>query len=232
MNEPAAVAAHEVDRQVERLGTYVHTALGRTGLKLHEVEQLLYGLLDVLLANGTVSADEVAAASARVGDELIARREAPDSLVALRVDPPHPPVPAHVDCAARYHVCRAVCCKLDFALTATEIDGGAVRWDLGRPYAIRHDSDGLCHHNDRRTHGCGVYADRPAICRTYSCAGDTRIWKDFERMQLNAEWIEANLSVPSRPRLQVALMRPQVRPARENDPAADEGTPPVNASSG
>lgn len=196
-----------IDRQAERLGTYVHTKLGRAGLKLHEIERLLYGLLDVLLDKGTVTADEVAVASARVSAALIERREAPDSLVALRVDPPGVRQPVHVDCAARYHICGAVCCKLDFALTAEEVDRGAVRWDLGRPYAIRQESDGLCHHNNRRTHGCGVYAERPAVCRTYSCADDTRIWKDFARMELNTEWLSTNLSTPSRPRLQVALMQ-------------------------
>ena len=102
---------------------------------------------------------------------------------------PGPPV----DCAARMHVCHAVCCKLRFALSADEIEAGRVRWDLGRPYMIRHEADGFCTHNDRACGSCRVYAHRPTPCRTYSCVGDTRIWKDFERMELNTEWIAANL---------------------------------------
>jgi hypothetical protein len=47
-------------------------------------------------------------------------------------------------------------------------------------------------HNDRRTGGCTVYADRPAICRRWSCANDARIWKDFERMELNVAWLSTN----------------------------------------
>ena len=48
------------------------------------------------------------------------------------------------------HVCQAVCCKLDFALTADEVENGVLRWDLGRPYLIRHEADGWCAHNERR----------------------------------------------------------------------------------
>ena len=32
------------------------------------------------------------------------------------------------------------------------------------------------------------------MCRRYSCAGDTRIWKDFEAMELNEEWIREHLA--------------------------------------
>ena len=39
-----------------------------------------------------------------------------------------------------------------------------------------------------------VYTDRPGVCRRYSCANDTRIWKDFDNMVLNEDWIRGNLS--------------------------------------
>jgi Fe-S-cluster containining protein len=76
---------------------------------------------------------------------------------------------------------------------------------MGRPYLIRHEADGYCVHNDRSTGGCGVYADRPTPCRAYSCAGDERIWTDFDAMQLNTEWIEANLG-GGEPRLLHAML--------------------------
>jgi Fe-S-cluster containining protein len=131
--------------------------------------------------------------------------------VALRVDEPGAAAepPAQVDCAARMHVCHSVCCKLDFALSAEEVEQGVVRWDLGRPYLIRHAETGYCVHNDRATGGCGVYADRPQVCRAYSCAGDKRIWKDFDAMELNTEWLEENLVGVARPLLlQAMLARP------------------------
>ena len=92
------------------------------------------------------------------------------------------------------HICRAVCCKLKFPLSCDEVDSGKVKWDVGHPYVIRHESTGYCTHNDTATGGCRVYEDRPAVCRRYSCAHDTRIWSDFEGMVLNQEWIDGHLS--------------------------------------
>jgi hypothetical protein len=34
-----------------------------------------------------------------------------------------------------------------------------------------------------------VYEDRPQVCRAYTCAGDERIWKDFDNMVLNEEFL-------------------------------------------
>lgn len=50
-----------------------------------------------------------------------------------------------------------------------------------------------------------VYADRPSVCRGYSCANDERIWSDFEKMQLNTAWIDENLHATG-PRLAHATM--------------------------
>jgi Fe-S-cluster containining protein len=117
------------------------------------------------------------------------------------------------------HICHAVCCKLNFALTAEEVDAGKVKWDLGFPYIVRHDADGMCSHNDRATGGCGVYADRPGVCRRYSCANDRRIWKDFERMELNSEWLDQHVSEPTRIRLRMDLPLMQ----STEPPALEEG---------
>jgi Fe-S-cluster containining protein len=115
--------------------------------------------------------------------------------VAIREDPPeeHRDAPATVDCDARIHVCKAVCCRLKFPLSTAEIEEAIVKWDIGHPYLIRHESDGYCTHNDRSAHGCTVYERRPTVCRTYSCVGDKRIWADFDAMELNHAWIEEHL---------------------------------------
>jgi Fe-S-cluster containining protein len=39
--------------------------------------------------------------------------------------------------------------------------------------------DGACTH--REGHFCSVYDNRPAVCRTYDCRRDKRIWSDYER---------------------------------------------------
>lgn len=118
--------------------------------------------------------------------------------IAFRTEPAEPEEPAPVDCAARMHICHAVCCKLNFALSPPEVESGKTKWDLGFPYMIRHESNGYCTHNDTATGRCGIYADRPGVCRRYSCANDNRIWKDFDNMELNEDWIRKNLQNQSR----------------------------------
>jgi hypothetical protein len=115
--------------------------------------------------------------------------------IAVRVETEEPQdrPDVEVDCAARMHVCQAVCCKLKFPLSAEEIDQGHVKWDIGHPYIIRQESNGMCTHNIPGSFGCSVYENRPGVCRRYSCANDRRIWTDFENMVLNHEWIDAHV---------------------------------------
>jgi Fe-S-cluster containining protein len=167
-----------------------------------------HGVIHTLLKKGVVTSEEIAGATTKVRQELTERKELSGPGTMVRVDQAgsdsKPPV--KVDCQARLHVCHAACCKLQFALTVPELESGKIKWDLGRPYFIRHNSHGSCVHVDPASGACRIYADRPGVCRGYSCAGDTRIWKDFDKMELNTEWIEANLSGPEEPRLVSALM--------------------------
>lgn len=126
--------------------------------------------------------------------------------VVLRSDAPEKKVAQEVDCAARMHICHAVCCSLQFPLSAEEVEAGRVKWDLGHPYMIRDNTDGYCCHNDPAGGGCTVYEDRPAVCRHYSCASDERIWTDFEGMVLNTEWLSEHLGSTGRRRMQVSLL--------------------------
>ena len=184
-----------VERQLERDSVRTQSLFNRTFERLTELEQLLLGLVDVLLKRGVVSAQEIEPAAQAIGQQLAARGEGSEHRVILRVDSAEQAAKPEqvVDCAARMHVCKAVCCKLSVQLSATEIEAGDVRWDLGRPYLLRREEDGRCSHQDRSSGFCGVYADRPRPCRQYSCANDYRIWSDFEGMVLNSEWIAAHL---------------------------------------
>ena len=118
-----------------------------------------------------------------------------------------------VDCAARLPVCHAVCCKLSVSLGAADVEAGRLRWDLGQPYRLRREADGRCTHQDRETGWCGVYEDRPLPCRTYTCATDGRIWKDFAAVELNTEWLAAHFGpheprfVPPKARLPLPIWR-------------------------
>ena len=205
-DQPWRAALDAVERQVERGSLFTHTSLSETAERVTEVETFLYALVDVLVANKVIDQEALGQAAAAVRGELDQRGETMSPGVALRVDTEVPAdVFVPVNCAERMHVCRAVCCRLHFALSAAEVETGTVKWDLGRPYQIRQDVTGTCVHNDRETRGCTVYGDRPSVCRGYSCANDERIWSDFENMQLNTAWIEENLHATG-PRLAHATM--------------------------
>lgn len=201
-----------LDRQLERGSLFTQAALQRGFLRIDETETLLLRLVELLAAKGVVAPEEIGFQADEAPEDHVAPAETdgshdtgrpspPDESsiswpsIALRVDGPdggaEPDV--EVDCAARLPICRAVCCRLSFPLSAEEVDAGQVKWDIGHPYLIRHEATGYCTHNDPTTGCCGVYADRPAVCRRYSCARDPRIWKDFEGMVLNQEWIDGHL---------------------------------------
>ncbi len=192
----------ELDRQLERGSLFTQASLERSIHRLRQAESLMADLVTALDAKGVVSVQELGVRFADQGaedgeDEAVedtsARVGWPS--IALRVDDPDGPTTPDVlvDCDARMHVCHAVCCKMKFPLSAPEVDAGSVKWDIGHPYVIRQESTGYCTHNDTATGHCGVYAERPAICRRYSCANDGRIWKDFDNMVLNHEWLDEHL---------------------------------------
>lgn len=224
-----AASAHQsltqLERQVERGSFFTHTVLGENRIRLNEVESFTYGLIDALVAKGVVSVGEIGEATQHVRDQLVGQ----DVIgVALRpeTDETEATPVTKVDCSARMHICKAVCCKLDFALSTSEIEGGTIKWDLGRPYFIRHESDGHCAHIDRANGGCTVYANRPGVCRGYSCANDERIWKDFEKMRLNEEWIAEHLH-ESRPRALRVLMDYTAEPSCSASPSDDNQNLPI-----
>ena len=184
----------ELGRQVERGSLFTHTVLTEQAERANTTEALVNGLIDLLIQDGVVDAERLRQAAEAVQDETAAAGNLATVGVAIRVDgDAADEPPAIVDCAARLPICQAACCRMRFALSAPEIESGPVKWDLGRPYFNRRGPDGYCHQCDSGTHACGVYDERPGVCRRYSCAGDGRIWKDFDAMELNHEWIAANL---------------------------------------
>jgi Fe-S-cluster containining protein len=85
-----------------------------------------------------------------------------------------------IDCAARIPLCRARCCAFTFPLSVQDLDERVVRWTYSAPYKIAQREDGYCVHNQGAGQ-CGVYAQRPGVCRTYDCRNDKRVWIDFEK---------------------------------------------------
>lgn len=199
-------AGDSVERQLERSSFFTHTALGVQAERINEVESFLYGVIDVLVRKGVVIPDELTRAAEDVRKEMYEKGEQAHTGVGIRIDEPGKNMElVPVNCEERMHICQAVCCKLSFPLSVEEIETGMMKWDLGKPYFIRHESTGYCSHLHAKKKCCTVYENRPPVCKNYSCTGDKRIWKDFEKMELNSEWIAENLK-ENGPRLVTALM--------------------------
>lgn len=183
-----------LERQLERSSIRSQRLFNRSFERVSELESILLGLVDLLVAREVVAEADLEPAAEQIRVELAERAEDRDHVVALRAEEPAAARPeVLVDCAARLPICGAVCCRLAVTLSAPEVESGRLRWDLGRPYLLRREADGMCSHNDRSSGACGVYAERPQPCRAYSCAGDDRIWTDFEAMELNHAWIDAHV---------------------------------------
>ena len=212
-------ALAQLERQVERGSLFTHTIVSRNADQIHEAEYFLYGVIDILLEKGIATHDEVLQSAGKVRREMEEKGQTIGPGIALRIEGDGNKTDdfVPVNCSERLPVCKAVCCKLHFALTAEEVEAGQTKWDLGAPYFIRQESTGYCHHLDSNEKGCSIYHNRPGVCRQYSCALDKRIWKDFEKMILNEEWIHENLG-GSRPRLaQVLMIRPEGLPLKTRE---------------
>jgi hypothetical protein len=110
------------------------------------------------------------------------REHAPTGGPPVRLRPPidkHRVAGPDIDCQRYLPLCQARCCSFAVALTAADVESGALRWELERPYLLRHDADGYCAHLDRATGGCAIYDQRPAACREFDCREDRRVWDDF-----------------------------------------------------
>ena len=183
----------ELERQVERGNLFAHTVLTEQAVRANENEAIVNGLVDLLIRRELVEPDELLRAVESARRQTAESGQLATVGVAIRIDGEAPVPTVAVNCEERLHLCKAACCRMRFALSAEEIEAGPMTWDLGQPYYNRRSETGYCQQIDEETLGCGVYEERPPVCRHYSCAGDSRIWKDFDAMELNHEWIDANL---------------------------------------
>jgi Fe-S-cluster containining protein len=177
---------------------YMHNRVNSTSTKLLDSMATFTAAVELLAERGLISIEELEARKQTVAEQL-AQSFVEDSGVILmeadedKYDFKHV---ADVDCVARIPYCQAACCSLDFALSRQDVEEGIIRWDLGDPYMSRREADGHCHHLDRTTRFCSVRDARPIPCRAYTCRNDKRIWKDFEKME-----IQPNLEAMTRMRL-------------------------------
>jgi len=169
---------------------YAHHRAGANTAKTLEVTVFAYALIELLLEKGLVTEAELNERKQQVAERLTEQFRA-KGMGVLRQEPEYDKYTfdrgATIDCESRLPLCKAACCRLDFALSKQDVEEGIVKWDLARPYRIAKDGDGYCRHLDRCASRCTIYAHRPVPCRAYDCRNEKRIWLNFEQRIINPE---------------------------------------------
>ena len=165
---------------------FLHMVTMQARGDLQEGRATLYALLEELAEAGVV---DLAKLEARRETARVLENERGERLWHVRIAEPsdkyEPRQLPDIDCRSLLPICQARCCKMVFTLSQQDLDERIVKWNYGRPYLIR-QSGGRCVHQDAGN-GCGVYENRPLVCRTYDCRQDKRIWLDFDKRELAPE---------------------------------------------
>ncbi|MFC2005107.1 YkgJ family cysteine cluster protein [Chloroflexota bacterium] len=168
---------------------YSYRQLDTNALKVYEASADLYSLVELLVAKGIISTNELEQHKEEVKKRLDDNfKEAGIGVRVRRSDTDKESLsPAvNVDCEKRMHICKAACCTLAYPLSVQDINQG-IRWCLARPFMNAREADGYCMHLERDTLRCSIYEQRPLVCRQYSCHNDHRIWLDFDKMVINPD---------------------------------------------
>lgn len=176
VEEPPARAELE-----EALRFYNHQAT-QTRLSQVELAATLGALVQTLVARGVLPPAEFERRRQRALDAATHElEEKPTVRLGEAVDKyAVGPLP-DIDCASLIPLCKARCCTLTVYCSAQDLDERVVQWNYAKPYQLRKREDGYCAHSQPSTFHCGIYGQRPAVCRTYDCRGDRRIWRDFDK---------------------------------------------------
>ena len=161
-----------------------HRRMDATKTQLFEASAQAFAVAELLVSKGLLAADELEATRRTVENRLDQTYEHDGLNVAIASRAPDKYELGEgsvvIDCETRIPLCKASCCRLRFPLSEQDIHEGTVEWQLDRPYLNRQRPDGYCAHCSAESHGCQIYTSRPAVCRTYDCREDTRIWVDFD----------------------------------------------------
>lgn len=180
---------------------YAHSRITDNTRKTLESSSFLYSLIELLDEKGILPIKEIDARKKDVAERLVRKFEE-RRIGLLYQDPEEDKYAfnshADIDCHNHLQSCKAICCKIPFALSRQDVEEGLVRWEFGRPYLIGHYQDGYCVHLNRENYRCTVYDHRPLPCRGFSCRENQKwpVWKDFNTKVLNPEFekqvIESN----------------------------------------
>lgn len=211
----------------------LHRILQRIGVAVtngRDTAALVYGLAEALINKGIIDLDELTGYQQEAVKRQSERLNQQGMTVSLTENAPDKYAmdeqAVEIDCADRLPLCRAACCRFRFALTLQDLEERVVQWSLSEPYLNRQTADGYCAHLDGEL-GCGIYHHRPAICRSYDCRSDKRVWQDFEARipspQLPALLAETSNGRAGRRRVPLPM-------PRRREPSRSAGDPAVRTS--
>ena len=185
---------------------------------LQESRVLLHALAELLVSKGVLRLHEIEQRKKEIARYFAEKDGPPKVQLVVTEDKYEPQANTPVDCENRIHLCKARCCKLWFALSVQDLEERIVRWNYAEPYSIAQGSDGYCVHQEGAgSHRCGVYENRPLICRTYSCKDDKRIWLDFEAHVINPDILRDDWPRPASAPIQITRAEiPTPVPPHEN----------------
>ncbi len=166
---------------------YSYRQLDAHASRVYEASAHLYSLIELLVAKGVIGIEELDQRKRLVEKRLKDSFKEADIGVKIEdseIDKYRLPDKVGVDCENRRPICHAGCCMLTFPLSWQDIREGN-RWNLGEPFLNARGRDGYCFYLQKPTFKCCIYEHRPAICRSYDCRGDHRIWLDFDKMIIN-----------------------------------------------
>lgn len=194
--EPTDDNTHEAFyTELSRALLYAHNRINANTTKTLESTSFLYALIELLNEKGLLTIEELDDRKKQVAERLV-RRFTESGMGFMYQDPEYDKYTfehkADMDCQDRLPICKAVCCRLPFALSRQDVEEGIIRWEFGRPYLIAHGEDGYCVHLDRETYRCSVYQHRTVPCRGFDCRDNERwqVWLDYEKKVINPELME------------------------------------------
>ncbi len=180
----------ELHTQISSGLLYTHYRNNANTRKTLEVTSFAYTLIELLIEKGLITEEELNERKRQVADRLTEKFRN-SGMGVVRMEPEYDKYSfkseMKIDCENRLHLCRAACCRLQFALSQQDLEEGIVKWDFSRPYLICQGKDGYCTHLENNSCQCSVYQNRPVPCRAYDCREDERIWEDFDNKILNPE---------------------------------------------
>ncbi len=196
---------------------FLHVMGMQTKLDLERVDALLNSLIAALDRAGVLATDAAGARVDEMARQARARNLQEEHVKVGGAANKYGVQVPDIDCASLMPLCKARCCRLTVHLSFQDLDEG-LRWEYPRPYELRRrDVDGYCIYSEPETKRCDIYKRRPAVCRSYDCRNDKRVWIDFEKK------IPAPMSESDPPIYKIRLARESQGPEGRGEPDGSQG---------